>query len=83
MRVGGMGLFKGLLARPIRSLSPSTAITWSVTTALWFGLSATITSFRFNAIVTGLYWCRLHRLLLKRIINHPCYDNDEDEAKKV
>ena len=78
MRVGGMGLFKACI-------SASTAITRSVTTALWLGLSATITSFRFwfNAIVTGLYWCRLHRLLLKRIINHPCYDNDEDEAKKV
>ena len=80
MRVGGMGLFKVCSA-----LSASTAITRSVTTALRFRLSATITSFRFwfNAIVTGLYWCRLYRLLLKRIINHPCYDNNKDEAKKV
>ena len=80
MRVGGMGLFKAL-----KALRASTAITWSVTTALRFRLSATITSFWFwfNAIVTGLYWYRLYRLLLKRIINHPCYDNDEDEAEKV
>jgi len=67
------------------ALRASTAITWSVTTALRFRLSATSAWgwFWFLTIIIGLYRSRLHRLLLKSVINHPCYNNDEDEAEKV
>ena len=77
MQVDGMELCKTLRA--------SAAITWSVAMTLGFRLTATIASFWtwFNTIIIGLYRSRLHRLLLKSVINHPCYDNDEDETEKV